>query len=446
MKTKRILTCILAMLLIAVLAVGCSSNQGDGNDGEDETVAFSNPNNYAVLEYINGQKIDVAPGSYKLKLTGQTGVLFYTSSNESIGEIDITETDVVHCVKSGEVVLTARKGETTLATVTLAITAPAVLVSSVQLDKTSAKIAVGETVQLTATVNPSGATNKNYSWSTSNSDVATVSNSGLVLGKAAGSANITVTTADGGKTAACAVTVEQKAVVPQSVFKGAKLNNGSAYLPNAEIASIADSSLTKVTFKNAQEWNATAVVYDDAKYGLIDGVNLSLEYVTGSTPTSTGPFIGIAFATKPNVGWNNQNYNDAAGMLFQVHFDGGNNFQVLGKTLEKADGSGSGGYDGGYVVPDVSWSAGSESAKTVFYDANPSGSPRGVDIEMKQSGGSITIVIKDKKSGATMTFAVPPSVASEFDGYCYVSLHFVFESGISGTASVEIGITGNQVS
>ena len=78
--------------------------------------------------------------------------------------------------------------------------------TSVSVSPTTASIEVGSTVTLTETVLPTNATNKSVTWSTSNSSVATVSN-GVVTGVGAGSATITVTTVDGGKTATCAVTV-----------------------------------------------------------------------------------------------------------------------------------------------------------------------------------------------------------------------------------------------
>lgn len=86
-------------------------------------------------------------------------------------------------------------------------TVPTVVpVTGVSVSPTTATLEEYQTVQLTATVAPADATNKNVSWSTSNSSVATVSN-GLVTAVSAGTANITVTTADGGFTATCAVTV-----------------------------------------------------------------------------------------------------------------------------------------------------------------------------------------------------------------------------------------------
>ncbi len=80
-------------------------------------------------------------------------------------------------------------------------------VTGVSVSPTTASIAVGATQTLTTTVAPSNATNKSVSWSSSNTGVATVSSSGLVTGVAAGTATIMVTTADGTKTATCAVTV-----------------------------------------------------------------------------------------------------------------------------------------------------------------------------------------------------------------------------------------------
>ena len=67
----------------------------------------------------------------------------------------------------------------------------------------------GEVVTLTATVNPSNASNKNVYWTSSDSSIATVDNSGKVTAIKAGSATVTVTTEDGGKTATCSVTVKK---------------------------------------------------------------------------------------------------------------------------------------------------------------------------------------------------------------------------------------------
>ena len=86
--------------------------------------------------------------------------------------------------------------------------APAVIpVESVSLDKTADTLVVGDTVTLSATVLPDNAKNKSVSWSSDNTDVATVDASGKVTAVAFGTATITVTTVDGTKTATCTFTV-----------------------------------------------------------------------------------------------------------------------------------------------------------------------------------------------------------------------------------------------
>lgn len=89
-------------------------------------------------------------------------------------------------------------------------------VTSVSLNRSSATLEKGDTLSLSATVSPSNASNKSVTWSSSNTSVATVSSSGVVTAKSAGTATITVKTSDGNKTAKCTITVKN----PVSVLKG----------------------------------------------------------------------------------------------------------------------------------------------------------------------------------------------------------------------------------
>ena len=89
-------------------------------------------------------------------------------------------------------------------------TAYATLVNEVSLDKTELALTVGDTQTLTATITPDDANNKNVSWSSDKPSVATVDENGKVTAVAVGTANITVKTVDGKKTAVCAVTVTAK--------------------------------------------------------------------------------------------------------------------------------------------------------------------------------------------------------------------------------------------
>ncbi len=82
-----------------------------------------------------------------------------------------------------------------------------VKVTGVTLDKASLSfVSANMSETLSPIIAPANATNKSVTWTSSNPSVATVSN-GTVTALAAGSATITVTTADGGCTATCSVTV-----------------------------------------------------------------------------------------------------------------------------------------------------------------------------------------------------------------------------------------------
>lgn len=109
-------------------------------------------------------------------------------------------------------------------------------VTGVALSETAKSMVVGESKAITATVAPADASNKDLTWKSSNEAVASVSN-GTITAKSAGTATITVTTVDQGKTATCAVTVtassgkKYKATSPLYDSAGNKLykKDGDSY-------------------------------------------------------------------------------------------------------------------------------------------------------------------------------------------------------------------------
>lgn len=131
----------------------------------------------------------------------------YTSSSESIATV--SNTGLVTGIAEGSATITATAqtaSGTTSATTTITVTP--IAVTSVSLSSNSETIKVGKTVTLIPTISPSNATNKNVTWSSSNTNIATVSG-GTVTGVAAGTATITVTTVSGSKTATCTVVVQE---------------------------------------------------------------------------------------------------------------------------------------------------------------------------------------------------------------------------------------------
>ena len=81
-------------------------------------------------------------------------------------------------------------------------------VTGVKVSPSTATMYVGDSRTLVATVEPANAENKNVSWTSSDTSVASVDQSGKVTAVKAGSATITVTTAEGGHKATCDITVQ----------------------------------------------------------------------------------------------------------------------------------------------------------------------------------------------------------------------------------------------
>ena len=131
----------------------------------------------------------------------------WKSSNTSVATVD--QNGKVTAVGAGSAVITVTtKDGSKTATCKVTVVIP---VTSVSLNKTELTIEKGKSETLTATVNPSDATNKAVTWQSSNTAIATVDQNGKVTAKELGNVTITVTTKDGSKTASCSVTVKRPA-------------------------------------------------------------------------------------------------------------------------------------------------------------------------------------------------------------------------------------------
>ena len=89
------------------------------------------------------------------------------------------------------------------------VVAKTTAVTGVTLDKSSLELEEGKTETIKATVEPADAVNKAVTWKSSDTNIATVSADGVVKAVKEGTAQITVTTADGGKSATCEVKIKK---------------------------------------------------------------------------------------------------------------------------------------------------------------------------------------------------------------------------------------------
>lgn len=129
----------------------------------------------------------------------------WKSSDTSVATV--SSSGVVKAIKEGEATITATAGGKS-ATCQVTVKPNVVAVTSVTLSASELSLKVGDSQTLTATVSPSNATDKNVTWKSSNTSVATVSSSGVV--KATGVGNAVITATAGGKSATCQVKVKQE--------------------------------------------------------------------------------------------------------------------------------------------------------------------------------------------------------------------------------------------
>ena len=132
----------------------------------------------------------------------------WSTSNKNVAMVSPSGLVTAKSAGTATITCTAQDGSGVKATCKITVKNPVVKVTKVTLNKTTATLAPKETLTLKATVTPTNATNKAVTWKSSNTKIATVSSSGKVTAKAAGTVTITCRAKDGsGKKATCKITV-----------------------------------------------------------------------------------------------------------------------------------------------------------------------------------------------------------------------------------------------
>lgn len=120
----------------------------------------------------------------------------WSSDNTEIAKVSSTGIVRGYKVGSAVITVTTEDGNFT-AKCTVNVLADEVKVKSISVSPKSASVSIGNSLQLTTEIKPENATNTAVTWKSSDTSIATVSQTGLVVAKAKGEATVTVTTADG---------------------------------------------------------------------------------------------------------------------------------------------------------------------------------------------------------------------------------------------------------
>ena len=191
----------------------------------------------------------------------------WTSSDEEIAVVN--EYGVVTAIALGEAVITATTTDGSDLSASCKVTVVPVLAMSIELDKTELDAMEMTEFQLTATVLPENTTNKGVVWSSSDNEIASVDETGLVKMLRVGSVVITATTVDGSNlSASCHITI----VVGIDDVEG----------DNVIVATIGDN----IVVKNAK-LGSNVIVY------AADGRIISSEVATDGDVVAEAPAKGI---------------------------------------------------------------------------------------------------------------------------------------------------------
>ena len=200
----------------------------------------------------------------------------WASSDAKIATVD--QNGKVTGVAAGTATITATT-EDGGKTATCKVTVTGTAVTGVTLNKTELALTVGASEALSATVAPENAANKAVKWSSSKAEIATVDEAGKVTAKAPGTATITVTTVDGGKTATCKVTVTA-AMVPVT---GVTLNKTSLELTEGETAALTATVAPENATNKGVSWQSSNPAVATVKDGTVTAVKAGTAEITVTT-------------------------------------------------------------------------------------------------------------------------------------------------------------------
>ena len=127
--------------------------------------------------------------------------IVWMSSSESVAEV---KDGIVSAISEGTTTITASAGKQS-ATCVVYVSKKTIPVESITLDKENVTLEKEETLTLKATINPENATDKTIVWSSSNSAIVSVEQTGIIKAVSGGTAVIEASC--GGKTAHCTVLV-----------------------------------------------------------------------------------------------------------------------------------------------------------------------------------------------------------------------------------------------
>lgn len=258
---------LIALLLLGMIFTGCRKEEH-----EPQTPGQEDP----VQEQLESITLDVTAlaltvgEEYTFTVTTEPAgieglTLSWSSSDESIVSV---EDGTVTAVAEGTADITVSGGDNVSATCKVTVSPEEeveIEAESITLSTASADMLIGESITLTATVLPENTTDKTVTWTSSESSIAGVDDTGTVTAVSAGTAVITATTVNG-RTAECTVTVQAAPMIGDYFYSDGSWSTelDENKTPVGLVFYIGD-----ITAEDA----ALATEYPDCTHGLVVSLN-----------------------------------------------------------------------------------------------------------------------------------------------------------------------------
>ena len=194
------------------------------------TVSENSTNNQSISLNLSTVSLNVG-GKVQLveTITPNNNVsnVTWSSSDNSVATVD---NGLVTARKVGTAIITAKLSNGKSAKTTINVTNKTINVISLQMNASKVNLKVGGSSQLSVNIVPSDATNKTITWSSSNSNIASVNSNGNVVGKSSGTAIITAKSSNGITAKSTIVVTDNNNVTNLSISKSSlSLEVGKSY-------------------------------------------------------------------------------------------------------------------------------------------------------------------------------------------------------------------------
>jgi uncharacterized protein YjdB len=214
--------------------------------------------------------------------------ILWKSTNTRVATVDSTGMVTLVGPGTASIIATSEDDPSVTAICNINVGVP---VSSITLDDITKTMYVGESQRLGYIITPTNATNKNVTWSSTNTAVASVDSTGLVSARSAGIAIIIVKTVDGSIIKTSTITVKEKATGVTIETKDIEISVGQIFTVPIKItpANATDISLI---------WESTDTKVVTVNDGKITGVSAGKAVIVLKPSQGPAVFVNVTVVQK----------------------------------------------------------------------------------------------------------------------------------------------------